>query len=79
MFCAWDVFRAGRLVMGRSESGTFREQDVSRAGRFVCAPYQQHIEGGGYRELHSTSCFCNVVIQISVALTSYHIYNSCLL
>jgi hypothetical protein len=25
MFCAWDVLRVGPLVMGRFESGTFRD------------------------------------------------------
>jgi hypothetical protein len=25
MFCAWDVLRVGRLVMGRFESGTFSD------------------------------------------------------
>jgi hypothetical protein len=27
-FCEWDVSRAGRIVMGRFESGTFQKQDL---------------------------------------------------
>ncbi len=43
----WDVYCRGTFSDGTFVDGTFLQRDVSRAGPFVCAPFEMVQPGSG--------------------------------